>query len=293
MSLKNYFGLIRPYSVVDLLLVFLLARAVSIGNTAFNSNDIVFGSLYVLLWLFLTLALEAKHKHPYRKIISNKIPYTSLALSAVISSYFNVQSLLFIAFIWLSTYLYIKKEESKFMGSTSFLVRGLYEASLFLFGVSLFVDLMKISLTQILIGVVIFVMYAGRNLIADIRDVSFDDNTFTVRFGSKVSYAVSLIFYSIAVVLLSQLFSSFWIIFPALVLVAILLVYDNGYTLHRCSIILTSFTAVNVILFLSSMDLFYTNMLFLGVFSNLLFYESIPRKSNPKPAVSSRVRSLL
>lgn len=296
MDIKNYLVLIRPYSLMDLLLVFLLARVLSITNITFNYNDLIFCSLYIFLWMFLTLALEAKHRHPYRKIISNKIPYTILAVSILISGYINIQSLLFIGFIWLSTYLYIKKEESEIMGLTSFLARGLYETSLFLFGVSLFIDLIELSKVQLITGIVLFLLYAARNLIADVRDVDFDENTFTVRFGSKVSYIVSLIFYLISIVLLFRIFSNFWIAFPVIVLAAILLVYDNGYALHRCSIIVTSFTAVNIISTIispSPINIVYINILFMGVLSNLLFYESTPRKSNPKPTVSSKIRFLI
>ena len=284
--------LVRLYSIVDLLLIFLLARALSIGNQIFNYNDIIFGGLYLLLWLFLTLNLEAKHKHPYRAVISNKIPYTLLFISAIISVYYNIYSLIFITLIWFTTHLYIKKEESKFAGSTSFIIRGVYETSIFLYGVSLFLGLSGITITPFLVSLSIFFMYCSRNLIADVRDVAFDKNTFTVRYGSKISYIVSLIFCFISASILFILFPSLEVVFPILIFIIVLLFYDNGYILHRCSIILTSFTSVNIISYLFSWNLFYINMLFLVCISNLILYDSISRKSNPKETVFSETKFL-
>ena len=292
MSLREYFGLIRPYSIVDVLLLFLLARAVSVSHIQFNYMDLVYTTQYILLWFFLTLYLEAKHKHSYRKVISKKISYILLFLAAFISVFFNIESLVFIVLIWLFTYLYIQKEKSKILGSLSSPIRGLYELSLFLFGVSLFIGLTEISITQFIIGIAIFFSYTARNLIADIRDVAFDTNTFTVRFGSRLSYLISFISYLISTLLLFILFSNILVVFPMLFLAIILLFYDNGYTLHRCCILTTSFTSVNIILFLLSNDIFYINILFLLVLSNIVLYESIPRKSNPTPKIISNVRFL-
>jgi len=291
-SLANYLVLVRLYSIVDLLLIFLLARAVSIGNQIFNYNDIIFGGLYLLLWLFLTLDLEAKHKHTYRAVISNKIPYLLLFVATVISAYYNIYSLIFIILIWITTNTYIKKEESKIAGSACFISRGLYETSIFLFGISLFIGLMEMTLTHFLVSLIVFLLYASRNLIGDIRDVAFDKNTFVVRYGSKMSYLLIILMYIISILLMLYIFQNFLIVIPIIIFVIILLFYDNGYNLHRCSIILTSFTSVNIISYLFSWDLFYINILFLVCISNLILYNSISRKSNPKDTVFSEVKFL-
>jgi len=295
-SLKDYLSLIRAYSIVDLLLILFLARTLSIGNIDFSYKDILFGVLYILLWLYLTLDLEAQHKHPYRAQISHKFPYTLLIIATIISAYYSITSVLFIALIWVSTNLYIRKESSNIVSHTSFLTRGLYEASIFFYGISLYVGISGINLTNILIGLVIFLLYSSRNLVADVRDVAFDKNTFTVRYGSKNSYLVSLATIVLAAFILYYLYSSFLVTLPILVYAIALLFYDNGFSLHRSAIKLTSFTSANIILYILFSEpilLVLSNTLFLVVLSDFLFYEATPRKSNPKQKVNTEVSFLL
>lgn len=291
LKLKKYLVLIRAYSLVDVFFVFLLAKILS-GARVFSFVDIYKSFSLFFLWGFLTLSLEAKHRHKYREIVPCFVPYVLLILASIISLFFNFQALLLIFFIWLFCFLYTQKETSVFCGSTSFLWRGLYQTTLFVFFLTLYCDIRNISLFEIIIGIVLFFFYASRNLIADIRDVIFDKNTFTVRFGVRLSYIISLFFYLIGIWLLYLLFVNLMVIFPALVMSIVIIFYDDGFNLHRCSIIVTTFTLANIISMFTNSNLLLLNILFLSVLSNLLFYEKIARLSNPWPRVQSRISFL-
>ncbi len=270
-----------------------MARSTTIGNQLPAFTDYINGLLFILLWSFLTLSLEAKHKHSYRSRISWKTPILILLFASTIALYHNYQSFIFLLLVCIFTYFYISKEKYRLLGFTSFINRGLYEAALYFFGVTLYLDIYDISSSHLLIGSIIFFLYASRNLIGDIRDIKFDKKTLAVKIGPRYSYLISLFFYLFSIIILLKIEFNFWMIFPPLIMTFLILFYDNGYSLHRSSILITSCVSLNIILLQSTFTLFFLNIFFISVLSNIIFYESIPRKSNPKFIINSRFRFII
>lgn len=295
--LKNYIILIRAYSIIDVLLLLLCTRMLAVigplgGVRPTLLHDCVAALITLCLWGVLTLALEAKHKHSYREAIAYKVPAIFLAVASCAAFFYNPQALVSIFFVGLFTYCYIKKETNAFWGMTSSLWRGLYEVALFLSCWSLYAPLGAISLREICVAIVIFCFYLSRNLIADVRDVAFDRLTFVVFCGAKKSYLVALSSFIVGTGALLIVIPNVFVVVPAVAISAMLLFHDDGFMLHRLSIMVTSVTFVNVIFFLKGASLLYPNMLFLGIMANFFFYEKVARPSNPVRRVPSEVRFL-
>jgi hypothetical protein len=284
--LKNYIILVRAYSLIDIVLLFLLAKELSIGLFPFTSQDLLVLFAVLSAWCLLTLALEAKHKHAYRASISYTVPVICFIFSGLIGLLYNPSSLLFLCFITLFTNFYIKKEMGSWWGKTSFVWRGLYQSSLFLFSASMYYH------TPWLVSFIIFLLYMGRNLVADVRDIAFDRHTFSVYFGKRASYYVVFSCFFLSSIALFQLTSALLVALPSFIISGILLFYDEGFTLHRIALLVTSTTCINLTLYNQGSLLPFTTLLFLAIVSNFIFYEQVARPSNPVPRVSQSTRFL-
>ena len=291
--IKKYLILVRAYSVVDVFLLFIAARVCALGNQPYDLRDLIAGVLPILLWGLLTLSLEAKHKHSYREKISYIVPITFALVASFIAFFFNNLSFIFVVLTAIFTNFYIKKETNFFWGSTSSLWRGFYQAALFLFCLSLYKNLMFFSFKEILFSLVILLFHLSRNLIADVRDVAFDNFTLVVRLGIKESYLISFVTFFVGSLILLVIFPNSLVAIPGLTISLILLFHDDGFTLHRISIMVTSFTFANIIFLSKGVSLIYPNLLFFGILSNLIFYEKVARPSNPIPQVKIKTRFLL
>jgi len=291
--LKKYIILIRAYSIIDVILLLLLARMLAIGSALFSWRDVVIGVGVIFLWGVLTLSLEAKHNHAYRETICYSVPIIFLVAASSIAYLFNPQALLFIFFVSLFTYFYIKKETNEFWGMTSSFWRGMCQVAIFFTCWSLYALIGLISLREIGVAIIVLCFHLSRNLIADVRDAEFDRLTLVVFWGRRVSYLIALTCFIVGGTVLFLLFPTIFVIFPVIVISLLLVVYDDGFMLHRLAIMVTSFTFVAIILFLKSANLFYPNLLFLAIVSNFLFYEKVARPSNPIPRVPSYSRFLL
>jgi len=256
-------------------------------------QDILVGCIALCLWGMLTLSLEAKHKHAYREQIRYHVPTLFLLVAAGVGYFLNPQALGFIFLTWLFTYCYIKKETNAFWGMTSSFWRGMYQSSLFFACWSLYAPLELMSLGVIGIGIAVGLLLFSRNLIADIRDVAFDRLTLVIFWGVRTCYKLALGAFALGGLILFSLFPASLVVVPVLCVSLLLLVYDDGYMLHRLSLMVTTFTIVNITLFLKGSLLLYPNMLFLAIASNLFFYEKVARPSNPLSRVPSRMRFLL
>jgi hypothetical protein len=81
--------------------------------------DAYYAVVYLLLWSFLTFFLEAEHKHPYRGQVNQAIPLTVFFSAAVASAVMNPISLLPLAALGRSAWLYVKKDVIAVIGCTS------------------------------------------------------------------------------------------------------------------------------------------------------------------------------
>lgn len=279
-KIKNYLLLLRPYSLVDLLTVFLLSRFMAAGAISYGVKDFLVFLSFLAFWGFLTWGSDARHRHPYREKIDPRFPYLLLVFPAVISLAYNPLALFLGFVIWIFAIFYMRKNEPGIFGSTSFISRGLYQSFLFLFGTFLYAN--NISMTSVFISLLIFCLYAARNLVGDIRDAEFDKHTFPVKHGIPVSYYTTVLFYLMATGILYYSFQNIFLLYPVLLMISFTLFFKNAYALHRCALALTTFLMVEVIFINDYSTIVFLNILLTSVLFNLIFYDLIPRPSNPK-----------
>ena len=287
MALKNklaaIFILLRPYSLPGLFLLYYLAKIVVTHSLGLNIKYLIMFLPVFFAWTYLTLFLEAEHKHSNREKISYYYPAAALIITILLSVAFGgTLSLIPIAFFLLFTYLYVKKNNISILGKTSFIMRGFMETSLFFISLSLFSNI-YLQFSTVLLGIGILLITSARNLLGDIRDTKFDTLTFTAQYGDNLGYVVSIVLYSIGAYILFILSGNIGIIFPILVMIFLLFVINNGHMFHRLSVLLSTIIISMYILFLSGNSelIFLVNIIFLSIVCNIIFYNLVPRRSNP------------
>lgn len=147
-TLKNYIGQLRLYSLADLTLLLIAARASTSG---------LLGAL--LLWLGFLALLEARHAHPYR----NKIPQ-AVCVPLFIFGWILYGGYLPAGYILLS-YLYTLKQ-GRLWGILSPLLRAA-QTFLIVAGVA-GLSAPLIYIAPLMIGI--------RNILGDVRDIAKDRN---------------------------------------------------------------------------------------------------------------------
>lgn len=282
-KLRSIFILLRPYSLPGLFLLYYLAKVINTSSLVLNFDYLIMFIPVLFAWVFLTLLLEAMHKHSNREHIPYSYPIIALIITFSFAVYFNgLLTLLPLLFFVFFTYLYTKKNANKIFGSISFIIRGFTEMILFFFALSIFSN-NYLNTLNILLGSVIFLITTSRNLLGDVRDTKFDESTFSVVFGDKLSYVVSILLYCLASFILFILSGSLGIIFPIVLMIALLILIDDGYMFHRLSVLLSTIIISMYILILTgnSTLIILLNIIFLSILFNIVFYNLVPRKSNP------------
>ena len=138
-KIRAVFILLRPYSLPGLFLLYYLAKVIITNSLNLNLLNILMFVPVFFAWTFLTLFLEAQHKHSNREKIPYSYPITALLITILFAIFFNgLTPLLPLVFFLIFTYLYTKKNSTRFSGNTSFIMRGFMETSLFFFALSLF-----------------------------------------------------------------------------------------------------------------------------------------------------------
>ena len=289
----NWFVLLRPYSLVDLFLIFVAARTIALKNISIGLGDLYLFLPVLFIWCYITWLLEAEHKHKFRETVPYWISTVVVLISAIIGAIVNFESLLFVLVVIVSTNLYIKKGSISFLGRYSFLSRGLMEVGTFFFALSLFEKISAFSLEHILFGLVVLMVYSARNLIGDIRDMQFDKITFPATYGNTKSYLLSIFLFLTGALVLVNI-SSITVVFPIILFAVTLIFYDNGYELHRATLLLTSIVLINYALFIvDKIPIVLLDVLFVAVMANFIFYNYVPRESNPIEKVKSRFSFIL
>ncbi len=277
-QLKNYFLLLRPYSLVDLFLVFFLSQFVALNTITYGIKDFFVSLSFFTFWAFLTFSSEAKHKHPYREPVNTWFPYLFLIIPIIVSMIYRPLDLVFVFLIMISAISYINKNVPGILALLSFISRGVYQSFLFLFGFFLYTG--GINLQSILVAAIIFSISAARNLIGDIRDIKFDEHTFAVKRGARASYWVAILSYVLGAGIGFYLFKNVVLLYPFLLQILVIIFFRKAYTLHRCSLTFASFLIVELFFTNNPLVLLFLNLLFTAVLSNFIFYNLVPRPSN-------------
>jgi 4-hydroxybenzoate polyprenyltransferase len=273
---------LRPYSWVDLILLAYLAKFSVTGILSFSVNDIILIVEVLLWWFYFNSVLEMKKNHSYRARVPKILPILFLASMTVLALFVRTTSLIPLVVSTIGILLYLKKEEQKFWGITSCVIRGLIQVSFFIF--ILFFLKEEISVDQIILSVVIFLLFVERAILGDLRDEKSDRErrkmTIVVVLGTKVTKWISILILLTSVLVLLH-FGSVLATLPILFLTLLLFFYSNGYILHQLMIFTTSAVWVNCIAIFTGQNLVLLNLIYLGILLNLVFYPLLERKSNP------------
>jgi hypothetical protein len=269
---KDCLLITRPYSLVDLALVGLLANIIAVGQIIPNMwlfLDILIPLMFWIAFLYLT---ENRKKRIHVPV---PLSIAFLLIPVVLIFLINPLSLVFLPFALVVLYLYSQKNSNKYLGMFSFLSRGLFTVLAFLTIISLhgfnLLDPTINSYTPLLIG--IFLLSSSRNLVGDIRDYGVDRHTFTTHFGKLPSLAVS----SLMLLLVILLFLDPILTFPLYILLLIMvLTRNNAFNLHKLYVLTTTFFFMNYLLNILGISPAFSDVLYLSVVLNFT-YNYVPR----------------
>ena len=267
-DIKKYFLLARPYSLVDIVLVGLLANLISSDGLFWNFSLLIDISVAVCWWFSFNLLRESVKT---KCEIYPSLMFLAMLILLIVLKNPIVLLLLFINLVWL--YLYSLKVKSSLFGVISSVNRSLLTiillAMILALNNRLNIEIISINLPVILS---LFLLVMSRNLLADIRDYGVDKLTFPKKFGKKISFIVV----DISVLIICILIKDLSVIFPLLLLFLIILFYRNAYFLHRIYIITSMFFLANYILSVINIPILINNLLYIGILLNFT-YDFIPR----------------
>lgn len=282
-SFFNHLMNLRPYSWIDLLLLGFVAKIIVTREFSIEIIDVSMLVGILSLWFFYNLLLEFYKAREYRAKPSLTLTFAFLILGITLGAVYNPLTLLFSIGSTLFVLLYLLKNTFTSLGVLSSFIRAIIQSQYYLYALMFYCR--NISLENYAFAIAVFFFMTARSLIGDVRDIAPDKkrnkNTFPVIFGLPAT--IALIEASLVFVLgvLIILFNNILVAFPIILIFLSVLFYRNGYVLHQLMIVVTSFVSVNIIALSLNLSLILINILFLGIFLNLLLYPLLPRKSNP------------
>lgn len=284
-KLKNYLLNTRPYSWVDIILLGLLAESSTKSPLELTiTNFCVAGSL-LSLWFFYNLALERRHAYAYRGETSLLPALISLFIPVLVSIRFkSYHSIIFIVTSTVLIYIYLQKNKTPLLGKLSAIIRGLIQTCYFIY--VLFLLNINIQKTQIILFIAIFLIYIGRAIMGDVRDIKHnaleDKNTIPVIYGEERSRRFAGLIILTCCFLLFMTLHNWLITLPLMLLAVTTMLYKNGYILHQLSIITTMFFSILLIGLFTNQNLEFLLLIYTGLYLNMIFYPELKRKSNPQ-----------
>jgi hypothetical protein len=263
--------MLRPYSWIHSLLIGFCAG--QIANQTSQTNLIISGIYALLLYALLILILELNHKDVGRPklsifhILIFSIPIFIISIQSILSLTFTIAFVIF-------TEMYSLKKR-KLWGLYSFLMRGLIVLAHFFATYFLFTNLLVVE--ALIFSCILSLLISARNLIADIRDIKYDKNTFSVIFGVKKSKIVT-----IALLFASAIFASYiniWFAIILLLLTGVIYFIENAFLMHRLMLLMTT-VFLSLFLFVREVNYIVLLLIPLDIIANIFFYKKIFRKSN-------------
>jgi hypothetical protein len=282
-TLRSYLLNTRPYSFVDILLLGLLAKASTARALSFAPDDLYPAAGLLALWCFYNLILEFKHSYAYRGKTSVLPSLLFLALAVGVGLLRNPVALVFVGASTLLVLVYLQKNRNRLLGNFNNVVRGLIQSSYFLYAQTFSTD--RVSAQAAVIALLVFLLTTARGLVGDIRDVRHNSEaqkkTFPVTFGVARTrhFVVALLLVAAAIEVI--FFRAFFIALPPVLFAVAAWYHRNGYALHQLSIVTTSFFSACLVAHLTGQSVSFINLIYVGIFLNMVTYPLLERKSNP------------
>ncbi|MEM2918737.1 MAG: hypothetical protein QXY62_04485 [Candidatus Altiarchaeota archaeon] len=272
--MKDYFLLSRPYTLVEIVLLGLLANVIATKKLIWNVNLLMDIAIFLCFWVSFVYFTEIAHRETNKRgEIPIYVPLILFLIGAIIVALRNLWSLLFIIIAVIILPLYFLKGRSQYVGPASFLVRGIFP----IIGILTIISLYNIPIVYTLkkywqIFITIFLLTSSRNLIGDIRDYKSDKYSFPRKYGKKISFLISGTFLVLSGVIINDIL----VIFPLFLLFAIVLFHRNAFFIHRIYVLTSIFFLMNYIMLLVQIPPILNDILFLGVILNFT-YKHVPR----------------
>ncbi|MBN2042952.1 MAG: UbiA prenyltransferase family protein [Candidatus Aenigmarchaeota archaeon] len=282
--LKKYLVNSRPYSWVDLILVGLLAKFSVTSELVFVNKDFFMALSLIFLWVALNFFLEYTHSYSYKGRFLKVHGMFFFALGGLIGLMINPLSFVFLAFLGIFTFIYLQKSRNSVFGNLSCVIRGVIESVFLFYALTFYVS--TFTIPSMVLGFLVFMIYTARALVGDIRDHKHNrkagKRTLPVVYGITQSRNITVIMLLLSAIIQIAYFSSFAIAVPIILFTVSVLFFSNGYVLHHLMIFTTMFFHVNMIYYFTQNDLLFTNLIYLGILLNMIFYPMLKRESNPK-----------
>ena len=281
---KQYLINARLYSCVDVIFLGLLAKFSVTNTLTFDLFDLIVAASMASLRFFSSLLLELKHNYTYRGEISLSIILPLIFFPILIGIKYNYTSLAVTAATMLFISFYLSKNKGGLIGINNMLLRGMVQLCYFVYASTIYGSGSWPN-KQFILGIIIFLIYSARGLVADLRDAVHNSEmgkqTFPVAFGLIKSRILVLLFLIIASFIQYMYFKSILSIIPILIYMSGIFIYQNSYVLHQLMIMTTMFFHISTITLLTGNNLIFINLIYLGIFLNQIFYPILKRKSNP------------
>jgi 4-hydroxybenzoate polyprenyltransferase len=238
----------------------------------------------ILLWVFYNILLELVKGHQERGSMSVVPAILALAVAIWLGWLGSSGTLIWVIISSFFVGAYLLKKRVRFFGQTNNLVRGFIQAAYLLFAFAFYGTTFTADIWW-LAAAVVLVTFA-RSLVGDIRDVKHDTfankQTLPVTVGIQMAKILSGFAILATIFIITIVLHITWLVALPLWLFACAIVfYRNGYVLHQLSVVTTSALAVNLIFAFTNHDLIIVNLIYLGIFINMIYYPLLNRKSNP------------
>jgi len=267
--MKDYFLLSRPYTIVEVILIGMLANVIAVGGLYFNNDLLVDVFVSLCFWLSFLLLTENRKGRKISIYVSGAL--LMLLIATILLK--NPASIMFVVLGLLFLYAYSQKSNNPVLGVISPVMRGCLALVVF-FNVLSFHDTIteNVLIDNYPIILALFLSTTARNLVGDIRDYKVDNYTFPKRYGRGNSFIVS----EMLIVLSCLLIGDMLVAFPLILILLVILSHMRAYLTHRMHILASTFFLMNYIMFLIDIPVIFNDILFIAVMLNFT-YDHVPR----------------
>jgi len=271
----------RPYSWINAILLTLLGQLIGRGTIRLDRFMLLDVILAVLTWSACMYLLEYFHKDvDYR---TNPPLTPSLFLYLIVISlvilYRDPRAIIYLLAICIIVSLYAQKSINKYIGSFSFLIRGLADIFAILFIASSYgFPISNLESNHIKILVSLYLVTSARNLVGDIRDISRDKYTFPKLHGVNTSFLICLVLLFVSILTLGKINGIILVL-----ILSLMMLKSRPYQLHRIFVLLSSLYIGALILEITAtVGEMLLSLIALSILLNTT-YELVPRNTRKRP----------
>ena len=278
--LFNQIVLVRPYSIINIIIISILTAVISTGKLTLKDNNLLLGiTIAIFYWICSMYFAEFLHKNidNRAKLYSNKFAILIYLIFIIFGILFSTTSLFIFAIVLVFVYLYASKSKKHPFTHLLFLFRPAPEIGVIFATTMLYSTTLDTNLICYFIYLIYFIS-VSRNLIGDIRDTTHDKYTLPKTIGKDKTYLISFIFL-VGAGLITIILNAFFALIPIFLISILILNKTNPYALHRIYVTTTGIYLCFLLTAFLNNSLLVTILMFLN-FIGYFTYNLVPRESN-------------